>query len=724
MLSSPPHPPWYRIYPFHTSIPFLTAITLRFAYGLRIAASEARAIEAQNDAQELLRFEEVVADRGGDDDSMADDDSVATDASLAAHLDSGSSRVFRTPSLRPNQRRAITSLLTDPVTEGKLLVVERTGGGKSLTLMMSAITVAGISLVIVPLLSLTANQMSRIKSAVQRYGAVDAHHVDELSVSDINNKLVPKIESFDYNSTTTLFLLCSPQCLADNHKFRRALIGGAKRKVLRLVAIDEAHLFAMHGRTFRESIRVLRICFFSVVFRNGLDYHPLFLLLTATMTIPLLEGISHLTRVDWTLKSRQQWSSPSDFRQRYIKMGFDVTGDIGQIALPILVKKLREDKTMYACIFVNFRSETVKWGGVLEEQIADAKMDVDVLEVHGDMDKHEKFAFTRLFTTSIRMKHLHPRILVATAAANTGIEQALLTYVLRVGIPRCIVTFLQERGRNSRTPGLRGLFAIYSNWSLFVKLLLTVLLPRDSGSDEIPEHDFVNSTVTARSPEKRNADGKGTSEKRLRCPLTDDDRRNNIDRAHQDLIEMTRLFFLPALGCIHCRTEWGLFSGDYNHHPEIMLPCGDQCFVCDRSHEKYILPVIFDGAQEFLKSSYFADKLPFDITNDNAEGLVDLLWDSPDGRKKVFGKKKVDKYNCAAFFFQLVATRLIIFERQNDSVTAVLARDENDALRFRSVINWEGVLFRSTAQRSTVPFRDMLPRAPKKARPCRSRSLG
>ena len=360
---------------------------------------------------------------------MADDDSVATDASLSARLDSGSSRVFRTPSLRPNQRRAITSLLTDPVTEGKLLVVERTGGGKSLTLMMSAITVAGISLVIVPLLSLTANQMSRIKSAVQRYGAVDAHHVDELSVSDINNKLVPKIESFDYNSTTTLFLLCSPQCLADNHKFRRALIGGAKRKVLRLVAIDEAHLFAMHGRTFRESIRVLRICFFSVVFRNGLDYHPLFLLLTATMTIPLLEGISHLTRVDWTLKSRQQWSSPSDFRQRYIKMGFDVTGDIGQIALPILVKKLREDKTMYACIFVNFRSETVKWGGVLEEQIADAKMDVDVLEVHGDMDKHEKFAFTRLFTTSIRMKHLHPRILVATAAANTGIEQALLTYV-------------------------------------------------------------------------------------------------------------------------------------------------------------------------------------------------------------------------------------------------------------------------------------------------------
>ena len=58
------------------------------------------------------------------------------------------------------------------------------------------------------------------------------------------------------------------------------------------------------------------------------------------MTLPLLDAISHLTRVDWTLKQRQQWSSPCDFRQRYISMSFDVTGDIGQIALPLLVRAI------------------------------------------------------------------------------------------------------------------------------------------------------------------------------------------------------------------------------------------------------------------------------------------------------------------------------------------------------------------------------------------------
>ena len=91
-----------------TDVPFLTAITLRFAAGIRIAAQEARAIAAHQETQELLRFEEVV--EAGDEASKLegdDDDSVDTDASTDAHLDSGSRRVFRTPSLRPNQRSAI-----------------------------------------------------------------------------------------------------------------------------------------------------------------------------------------------------------------------------------------------------------------------------------------------------------------------------------------------------------------------------------------------------------------------------------------------------------------------------------------------------------------------------------------------------------------------------------------------------------------------------------------
>ena len=69
-------------------------------------------------------------------------------------------------------------------------------------------------------------------------------------------------DSFDPESSTTLFLLCSPQALVQQTTLRKALIHASAKRVLRLVAIDEAHLYAMHGRSFREDIRILSIVFF------------------------------------------------------------------------------------------------------------------------------------------------------------------------------------------------------------------------------------------------------------------------------------------------------------------------------------------------------------------------------------------------------------------------------------------------------------------------------
>lgn len=67
------------------------------------------------------------------------------------------------------------------------------------------------------------------------------------------------------------------------------------------------------------------------------------------------------------------------------------------------------------------------------------------------MDKNKKFAFIWLFTTAVKMeKTFDQRVLVATTAAHIGTKQPLFNYVLRVGLPRCIITLLQERGRNSR----------------------------------------------------------------------------------------------------------------------------------------------------------------------------------------------------------------------------------------------------------------------------------
>ena len=64
-----------------------------------------------------------------DNNSIDIIDGSALDAFFYAHLNSGSSCVFRTPSLRLKQQVAIKSIICDPNSDGKLIGVDRTGGG-------------------------------------------------------------------------------------------------------------------------------------------------------------------------------------------------------------------------------------------------------------------------------------------------------------------------------------------------------------------------------------------------------------------------------------------------------------------------------------------------------------------------------------------------------------------------------------------------------------------
>ena len=130
-------------------------------------------------------------------------------------------------------------------------------------------------MVIVPLLSLTANQMARIRGALQEYCTSEAHHLDDLPPAVVKEKVVRRMDEFDAQSSSVIFCLCSPQYITNNKSFLEALLRAHERKVLRLVAIDKAHLYAAHGRSFREEIRVLKHVFFSNIY-GVLGYHPLF----------------------------------------------------------------------------------------------------------------------------------------------------------------------------------------------------------------------------------------------------------------------------------------------------------------------------------------------------------------------------------------------------------------------------------------------------------------
>jgi hypothetical protein len=129
-------------------------------------------------------------------------------------------------------------------------------------------------------------------------------------------------------------------------------------------------------------------------------------------------------------------------------MGFQVQADVSKLGLLDLVEILSDSSTAHVCVFVNFKLESTKWAEELESKISDKLFDANGVQINGNQDKHKKFAFTCLFTTSVTIKDYNPRMLVATATATTGIGQVLAKWVLSVGLPRCLTTLMQERGCN------------------------------------------------------------------------------------------------------------------------------------------------------------------------------------------------------------------------------------------------------------------------------------
>ena len=154
-----PHPPWHPMYANHASK--VSTIRAEFHAAANERATIAEAAAASNlRIESSRRFQEAAPANVGDESAAADSssiaDSVSSQASFDKVLTNLSARMWGTPALRPTQSAAIAEIMHGQCT-GKLLLVHRTGGGKSHIMRMIGSLVAGITVVIVPLLTLCAD---------------------------------------------------------------------------------------------------------------------------------------------------------------------------------------------------------------------------------------------------------------------------------------------------------------------------------------------------------------------------------------------------------------------------------------------------------------------------------------------------------------------------------------------------------------------------------------
>ena len=77
-------------------------------------------------------------------------------------------------------------------------------------------------------------------------------------------------------------------------------------------------------------------------------------------------------------------------------------------------------------------------------------IDFDIVHLHGSLSKEEKTGFMELFTGAVIVDGFNGRVMIATAAADLGVDHRECEFVLIFEWPDSISAFKQRSGRGSR----------------------------------------------------------------------------------------------------------------------------------------------------------------------------------------------------------------------------------------------------------------------------------
>ena len=144
-----------------------------------------------------------------------------------------------------------------------LLFVHPTGGGKSLVRDVHSVLFRGVSLTIVPVLSLGADLAAKVRQkASQACGRVISIHLDEITNPSDASSVIESTLGLPMNTNKTIMLFASPQAIVDKAHWKRFVRLLIEKKLLRLVAVDEIQLFVHYGLSFRSQFAMLSTTLF------------------------------------------------------------------------------------------------------------------------------------------------------------------------------------------------------------------------------------------------------------------------------------------------------------------------------------------------------------------------------------------------------------------------------------------------------------------------------
>ncbi|MBP5409101.1 MAG: RecQ family ATP-dependent DNA helicase [Prevotella sp.] len=320
-----------------------------------------------------------------------------------------------------------------------------TGGGKSVTFQVPALSMEGVCIVITPLIALMKDQVHHLRQKGINAAAV----YSGMQRDDI----IRILENCILGSTKLLYV--SPERLG-SELFQTKL----RHLQVSFITVDEAHCISQWGYDFRPSylqiVDIRRIC----------PDVPV-LALTATATPHVVEDICEKLSQPLTVNSQQPFHV---FRMSFERKNLAYLVRHAMDKRTELIQLLEGEKGA-AIVYVRSRRHAREIAEHLTEAGLSATFYHAGLE-HAEKDKRQR-----------DWQHDRVRIMVATNAFGMGIDKADVRIVAHYDLPDSIEAYFQEAGRAGRDGQPARAILLY-NHADEPKLIKRV-------SDTFPEKDYI-----------------------------------------------------------------------------------------------------------------------------------------------------------------------------------------------------------------------------------------